>query len=131
MEKPQIPKCQTRQSNKDRPRRRSYRLTKSGLASLRQSAGKTKPWQWSTGPRTTAGKARSRSNARKHGERGADAIAAWRQLNGALRLLRAHDRLEAASTADVDAVTCWTQRIALELDDAGEMILHDSRVGRP
>jgi hypothetical protein len=47
---------------------------------VQQSAQRTKPWAWSTGPRTAAGKARSKLNAWKHGERSAEAIR-WQQEN--------------------------------------------------
>ncbi|MBL1216019.1 MAG: hypothetical protein D8M59_00825 [Planctomycetes bacterium] len=49
-------------------------MSPEGLASLRASVAQVKPWERSTGPRTPAGKARSRMNAWKHGERSAAAI---------------------------------------------------------
>ena len=69
---------------------RLYRLTPEGLASLRASARLVKPWTQSTGPRTPEGRARSRVNATKHGERSADAMAWRRKLAAAFAELRAH-----------------------------------------
>ncbi len=58
----------------DRPKR-PYHLTSEGLDSLRASIARVKPWMSSTGPRTRDGKARSRRNAWKHGQRSAEEIA--------------------------------------------------------
>jgi len=68
-----------------RPRR--YLLTPEGMASLRSSAQRAKPWERSTGPRTPEGKAQSSKNAAKHGERSAEVIAQRHELNRALRLV--------------------------------------------
>lgn len=78
---PQDP--QKRGTNKDERPKRRYRLTPEGLASLRAAAERNRPWERSTGPRTTGGKARSRMNAWKHG---ADA-AYQRQLRRVQRLI--------------------------------------------
>ena len=98
MSRARILKTQIRQTNKDRPRRR-YRLSRRGLKSLRATALRNKPWLGSTGPRTTAGKDRSKLNATKHGERSARSRAAWRELNAALRALDQYDR-DAAGALD-------------------------------
>ncbi len=71
----------------ERPKR-SYRLTPDGLASLRTSIARAKPWMSSTGPRTPDGKARSRRNAWKHGRRSAEEIARRRELAALLREVR-------------------------------------------
>lgn len=60
--------------------RRQYRLSPEGLASLRASAARVKPWERSTGPRTTAGRASSSQNAVKHGQRSAAAIQVRRDV---------------------------------------------------
>jgi hypothetical protein len=44
-------------------------VTDETKAKLRELAVARKPWQASTGPRSTAGKARSRANALRHGAR--------------------------------------------------------------
>ena len=68
--------------------RKPYRLSPEGLASLRASAAKTRPWERSTGPRTPEGKARSRMNAWKHGERAAEVAQQKRLSKELLSLLR-------------------------------------------
>ncbi len=50
-----------------RKKKRAYRLSEKGLKSLRRSAKKRKPWNYSTGPKTRLGKFRSAQNALKHG----------------------------------------------------------------
>lgn len=47
-----------------------------------------RPWEKSTGPRTDAGKAASRTNALKHGARSAEAIAAERRINAWLKRVK-------------------------------------------
>ena len=52
---------------------RAYRWTTEGRkrrqAAARETATRYRPWRFSTGPRTTKGKARSRANAIKNGYR--------------------------------------------------------------
>ena len=92
-------KAKTQQTNKDaetlparaeetRGARRPYQLTPAGLASLRSSAQCAKPWTRSTGPRTPDGKARSRMNAMKHGERSSEAVLRRRELTDLLALIK-------------------------------------------
>src|SRR4051812_40478665 len=111
---------QSRQTNKDRHQRR-YRLSPSGLTSLRATALRNKPWLLSTGPRTATGKARSELNATKHGERSAQSRAAWRALNAALRAVNRGERQHAASLEGIAQKARllfaeeWVLRIADEL----------------
>ena len=69
--------------------RKPYRLSPRGLKSLREAALRNQPWNHSTGPRTGEGKARSRMNGWKHGERSAavtairaDRIRMFRMIRG-------------------------------------------------
>lgn len=68
-----------------------------------------------------AGKARSKLNATKHGERSAKSRTAWRELNAALRALDQHDRDRADMLDGMTAAgimipgETWVQRIADEL----------------
>ena len=55
---------------------------------MRSSAQRVRPWQWTRGPQTAAGKARSSRNALKHGMRTAEAIAEKREAAELLRLCR-------------------------------------------
>src|SRR5262245_23140666 len=48
------------------------------------------PWRRSTGPKTEAGKARSSTNARKHGFRSRETVEKLRRVNHALRLAAAN-----------------------------------------
>lgn len=82
------PQKKVQQTNWDRRWPRAYRLTRQGLALLRQAAQEHQPWRRSTGPQTMAGKARASRNALKHGERSAGQIAAWREVAATLRMLR-------------------------------------------
>ena len=113
------PQSPPRQTNKDRPR--PYRLSPTGLKCLRAVALRNKPWLLSSGPKTAAGKARSKLNATKHGERSAKSRAAWRELNAALRSLDrldrdAGERLEGVLQTGPDSLAeTWAQRIADDL----------------
>ncbi len=62
--------------------------TPAGLATLRRAVLRNKPWLRSTGPRTNAGKTRSKMNAWRHGERSAAVIERRRALNEVLRAVR-------------------------------------------
>lgn len=44
---------------------------------MREHALRVQPWRWSTGPRTEAGKRRSRMNAWRHGHYSARSLSAW------------------------------------------------------
>ncbi len=65
-------------------RHRSYRLTPEGLASLRMSARRRRPWEHSTGPKTEEGKSTVALNALKHGLRSATARQELREINALL-----------------------------------------------
>ncbi len=58
--------------------RRPYRLSPQGLIRLRESACRVKPWLKSTGPKSEAGRARSKMNALKDGRHRAE-MRAWRR----------------------------------------------------
>lgn len=62
--------------------------TPDGLERLRQAARQNRPWLKSTGPRTDAGKLRSRMNALNHGERSAAAVRQRKELNRWVREVR-------------------------------------------
>ena len=117
MSKARNTKAKTRRTNRDCSPPRPYRLSPEGLSSLHRSALATMPWRRSTGPRTAAGKARSSLNALKHGERSAGSVAARREANAALWLMREEGRLERdAAAADAIALQQdWIDRIAVEL----------------
>ena len=81
-----------RQIRANRENRRRWRgHTPDGLQRLRFAARCNQPWRRSTGPRTTAGKSRSRMNALKHGGRSAEAVAARKALADVLRRMRTPD----------------------------------------
>jgi len=65
--------------------KRSYRLSESGRARLRESVQKTRPWEKSTGPCTDEGKRIASRNALKHGLRSAKKIAEERAFKQAMR----------------------------------------------
>jgi hypothetical protein len=71
------------------PMRRSYRLSRSGLRSLRAKIRRSQPWKKSTGPRTKGGKARSALNALRHGAHSAAAIELQRRARTTIRELAA------------------------------------------
>lgn len=78
-----------RGTNKDEPSgKRVYRLTPAGLASLRATVRRTKPWLRATGPTTPAGKHRASRNALRHGLYSAESIARKRQSAELLRIMR-------------------------------------------
>ena len=64
---------------------------------MRQAARRNRPWLKSTGPRTDAGKVRSRMNALKHGERSAAAVRERKELNHWVRQVRELLRFDAES----------------------------------
>ena len=107
------------QTNLDprRRRRRRYRLSPAGLASLRASALRRRLWERSTGPRTEMGKSRSKLNALKHGEYSLARRAERRQLNESIRQLLAGD------AAPLDSAEAWRGRVAMELEDGISRLL--------
>lgn len=116
MARTRFPDAASRQTNKDC--RRLYRLSITGLASLRATALRNRPWLRSTGPRTPAGKTRSRLNATKHGERSAERIAVRREINAALRGLRKYEHQPVGRMEDIGDARMWLARIAEEVSDA-------------
>lgn len=75
-----------RQIEANRRNRKLWRgHTPAGLATLRRAALRNKPWLKSTGPQSETGKARSKINAWRHGERSAEAIEHRRGLSEVLR----------------------------------------------
>src|SRR5665213_1911314 len=120
MEKMENCQNRNRQTNKDRnpPRPRRYRLTTSGLESLRESARRVKPWERSTGPKTLEGKTRSKVNASKHGFRSAKEIDARRESMMLLRIFRHEANAEETHVTEPDGAGTpagWLERIATEL----------------
>lgn len=82
-----------------------------------------RPWRFSTGPRTAAGKAAISQNAYKHGLRSARYIAAYRALVARLRLQRARHALMTSAlnlpknhknppiTLGFDEIALYTRRL--------------------
>ena len=68
-------------------RKRTYRLSPEGRASLRKSAQQNRPWATSTGPRTEEGKDRAKMNAYQHGARSAEASARHKTIRLMLKFL--------------------------------------------
>ena len=112
-------------TNKDRRRRRRrpYPAFAGGLASLRESALRRRPWGRSTGPRTEAGKSRSKLNALKHGQCCQVRRAEQRQINASIRQLLAGDGCF-DSSRDRDA---WQKRMELELEDGMSRLIKVNR----
>ena len=106
-------------TNKDAPSRRPYRLSPAGLAALRASAFRNRPWCSSTGPTAAAGKARASRNATRHGERSMRTAAAQRELRAALRAVDADESRKARQLDDTVDVRrfdpVWVERIVDEL----------------
>ena len=71
-----------------RNRKRWKGHTPEGLNRLREAALRNRPWMKSTGPRTPKGKAKSKLNAWKHGQRSAEAVASRRALTELTTVLR-------------------------------------------
>ena len=69
-------------------------VTPDRLVCLQRAIRRTKPWQWATGPRTQAGKARSKMNALKHGLRSAEVVARRKELAELIREVRAINEME-------------------------------------
>lgn len=90
-----------------RPRRR-YTLTPEGLAALRASVVKTRPWTKSTGPRTPEGKARTRYNRLKDGTRSAEAVQRRKVRTAAFR----HVHKVLAAWEDGNVVLSMLSRLA-------------------
>jgi hypothetical protein len=66
--------------------RRQYVLSRVGRRTLQRTARLKKPWRYSTGPKTSLGKAISSMNALKHGERSAITTAFQRACRAAMVL---------------------------------------------
>ena len=98
-------------------KRRRYQLTEEGRSSLRAAARRTKPWRSTRGPKTAKGKRRSSRNALKCGEAAAEVRAAYREINGLLREIRAscgRNSEEILEAANVSELQTWWARIEQE-----------------
>lgn len=86
---------------------RTYRITRAERARRRARILALRPWDCSTGPRTAAGKARSRLNGLKSGDYSRLLNAAWRAVETTKRAYHAqpttanYDRWRAAWAAFV------------------------------
>lgn len=96
---------------------------------LRDAALRNRPWERSTGPRTAAGKARSASNALKHG-RETNARRVYRRL--ALKLLGRVERvlhLQEQSDSEIQSVEVEISSIAGAVRQAERRAWEASRNG--
>lgn len=84
-------------------------------ARMAQYAHKNRPWRFSTGPRTTAGKAAISQNAFKHGLRSARYRAAYRALVAVLRGQKR--RLALLRASSKRSKTCKSMPITLGFDE--------------
>ena len=79
-------------SKRKRMRRlmRPYVLTEPGRLALRRTIRRTRPWRWTRGPSTPAGKRRSSANSLRHGRRRASVIQRIGNQAAVLDALHAH-----------------------------------------
>ena len=95
---PTMPKKLTPRQIANRMNRKRWRgLTAEGLERLRAAAQAGRPWEKSTGPRSTAGKRTSRRNARRHD--GRSVVLLPEPTRRFLEQLRAAERGEGALPA--------------------------------
>lgn len=94
---------------------RSRHFPQASKDRLRAAAIRNRPWEHSTGPRTTGGKARSRMNALKHGRETAERRAFRLK---AMRFLRLEEEFRRA-------INGWDL-----LDDPARVVFELSRLAR-